>query len=175
MFVEMNQDLIKQFIEEQFIKEEVEVVLKQMHPIKALGSEGMSAVFYQNFWDIVGNDVANMVLNVLNFDMSMVDINKTYITLVSKNNNPSKMSKFRPISLSNVIYKLIAKVLANRLKLILPCIISENQSSFTVGRLITDNVFIAFEMMHYLEHKKEGKDCYMTIKLNMSKAYDRVE
>ena len=173
--IEMNQDLIKQFIKEQFIKEEVEVVLKQMHLIKALGSEGMTAVFYQNFWDIVGNDVANMVLNVLNFDMSMADINKIYITLVPKNNNPSRMSKFRPISLSNVIYKLITKVLANRLKLILPRIISENQSAFTAGRLITYNVLIAFEMMHYLEHKKEGKDCYMTIKLNMSKAYDRVE
>ena len=116
-----------------------------------------------------------MVLNVLNFDMFMADINKTYITLVPKNNNPYRMTEFRPISLSNVIYKLIAKVLANRLKLILPHIILENQSAFTARRLITDNVLIAFEMMHYLEHKKEGKDCYMAIKLDMSKAYNRVE
>ena len=170
MSLEMNQDLIKQFI-----KKEVEVALKQMHPTKVPGSDGMSVVSYQNFWDIVGNDVANMVLNVLNFDMSMADINKTYITLVPKNNNPSRMLKFRLISLSNVIYKLIAKVLANRLKLILPRIISENQSAFTAGRLIIDNVLIAFEMMHYLEHKKEDKDCYMIIKLDMSKAYNRVE
>ena len=146
-----------------------------MHPTKAPGPDGMFAVFYQNFWDIVGNDVVNMVLNVLNSDRSMADINKTYITLVPKINNPSRMTEFRPISLSNVTYKLIAKVLANRLKLILPHIISENQSAFTAGRLITDNVLIAFEMMHYLEHKKEGKDCYMTIKLDMSKAYDRIE
>jgi len=60
--------------------------------------------------------------------------------------------------------------LANRLKLILPQIISENQSAFIAERLITDNVLIAFEMMHYLEHKKEGKDSYMAIKLDMSKA-----
>ena len=146
-----------------------------MHSTKSPGLDGMSAVFYQKFWDIVSNDVVNMVLNVLNYDMSMADINKTYITLVLTNNNPSRITEFRPISLSNVIYKLIAKVLANQLKLILLHIISENQSAFTTGRLITDNVLIAFEMMHYLEHKKEGKDCYMTIKLNMSKAYDRVE
>ena len=103
----------------------------------------------------MGNNVVNMVLNVLNSDMSMADINKTYITLVPKCSNPSRMTDFRPISLSNVIYKLIAKVLANRLKLILLHIISENQSAFIAGRLITDNILIAFEMMHYLEHKKE--------------------
>ena len=113
--VEMNQNLIRQFT-----KEEVEAALKQMHPTKSPGPNGMSAVFYQKFWDIVGNDVVNMVLNVLNSNMSMVDINKTYITLVPKNCNPSRMTDFRPISLSNVIYKLIAKVLTNHLKLILP-------------------------------------------------------
>ena len=113
--VEMNQNLIRQFT-----KEEVEAALKQMHPTKSPGPNSMSAVFYQKFWDIVGNDVVNMVLNVLNSDMSMVDINKTYITLVPKNCNPSRMTDFRPISLSNVIYKLIAKVLTNHLKLILP-------------------------------------------------------
>jgi len=123
----------------------------------------------------VGNDVACMVLNVLSSKMSMADINKKYITFVSKTNNPAKITEFRPISLSNVIYKLISKVLANRLKLILPQIITENQSTFLSGRLITDNVLITFELMHYLDHKRDGKDCYMEIKLDMSKAYDRVE
>jgi len=85
------------------------------------------------------------------------------------------MTEFRPISLSNVVYKLVSKVLANRLKTILPQIIKENQSVFLSEMLIMDNVLVAFELMHYLDHKREGKDCYMAIKLEMSKAYDRVE
>ena len=71
-----------------------------------------------------------MVLNVLNSNMSMVEINKTNITLVPKIKNPTKMTDFRPISLCNVVYKLTLKVLANHLKIILPQIISENQSAF---------------------------------------------
>ena len=116
-----------------------------------------------------------MVLNVLNMNMSMSSINRTNITLVPKINNPSKMTDFRPISLSNVVYKLVAKVLANRLKVVLPHIISENQSAFLSKRLITDNVLVAFELMHSLEHKKEGKENLMAVKLDISKAYDRVE
>ena len=66
-------------------------------------------------------------------------------------------------------------MLANRLKVILPYIIFENQSTFLFGRLIIDNVLVVFELMHYLEHKKEGKDGFAAIKLDMSKSYDRLE
>ena len=146
-----------------------------MHPTKAPDPNGMSTIFYQKYWDIVGYDVANMVLNVLNSNAPFAEINRTNIALVPKINNPSKMKDFHPISLNNVAYKLISKVLANRLKVVLPHLISENQSAFLAGCLITDNILVAFELMHYLDHKKSGKDGYMAVKLDMSKAYDRVD
>ena len=153
----------------------MEAALKQMHPTKAPGSDGMSAIFFQKYWDVVGNDIICMVLNVINSNMSIANINRTNITLIPKINSPSRLSDFRPISLCNVVYKLISKTLANRLKVLLPQIITENQSAFLSERLIMDNVLVAFELMHYLEHKKEGKENFMTVKLDMSKAYDHVE
>ena len=166
---------MNQFLTKELTKEEVKKALKQMHPTKAPGPKCMSAIFFQKYWYIVGNDIICMVLNVLNSNMSMAEINRTNITLVPKTKNATKMTEFRPISLCNVVYKLVSKVLANRLKTILPQIITESQSAFLHERLITDNVLVAFELMHYLDHKREGNDCFMAVKPDMSKAYDRVK
>ena len=158
-----------------FTREEVVTALKQIHPTKALGPDGMSTLFYQKYWNIVGNGITNMVLNVLNNNVSVVKLNKTNISLIPKTNSPKKMTDFHPISLCNVVYKLISKTLANRLKALLTHIVTENQSAFTSDRLITDNMIVAFELMHFLNHKSAGKEGFMAAKLDMSKAFNRVE
>ena len=116
-----------------------------------------------------------MFLNALNSGIMPCGINDTYICLIPKVKSPQKITEFRPISLCNVIYKIMSKILANRLKRILPGVIDESQSAFVPGRLITDNVLVAFETMHCINQRKKGKEALMAIKLDMSKAYDRVE
>ena len=111
----------------------------------------------------------------MNLGITPPKFNKTHIILIPKIKNPTKITQYKPINLSNVISRLASKVLANRLKRFLSNIISENQSAFLSDRLITDNVLVALEIMHYLNQKKKGKTGEMALKLDMSKAFNRVE
>lgn len=99
----------------------------------------------------------------------------SFITLIPKIKNPEYVTQFRPISLSNVLYQIFAKVLANRLKTIMSHIISDHQSAFIPDCLILDNILVAFETLHHIRNHTKGKTGYMALKLNMNKAYDRVE
>ena len=122
-----------------------------MHPTKSPGPDGMSTIFYQKYWDVVRYDVVNCVLGALNSGLLPCSLNETFICLIPKVASPQKISEFRPISLCNVVYKIISKVLANRLKKILKEVIDESQSAFVLGRSITDNVLVAFETMHCID------------------------
>lgn len=155
--------------------EEVKAAVFQMHPDKAQGPDGFNPCFFQKYWDIIGQEVFQLVCNFFRHRDFPSTLNATLLVLIPKTAKPKTMQDLRPIALCNVLYKVISKVLANRLKGVLAGIISENQSAFLPGRLITDNILISFELLHFLKRKSRGKDSYMALKLDLSKAFDRVE
>ena len=123
----------------------------------------------------MGDSVIVAVLDYLNSGLMVPKINHTNIVLVPKVKSPEKMSDFQPLSLCNVIYKIISKVLANRLKWILPNIISFTQIAFVPSHLIIGNVLVAYELLHIMHSRKKCKKGSLALKLDISKAYDRVE
>ncbi|KAA3472229.1 reverse transcriptase [Gossypium australe] len=145
-----------------FQEEEIQTALKGMGPIKAPGSDGFPALFFQRYWHIVGNDVIDYCLGILNDKKEIETFSRTYIVLIPKVQKPTKLVNFRPISLCTVIYKVVAKTIASRLQDVMDRCIDSVQIAFVPGRLILDN-------------KRIGKRGFMAVKLDMSKTYDRVE
>ena len=146
-----------------------------MHPCKAPGPDGMHAIFYQKFWHIIGDDVTHFVISILHGSFPPSCINHTNIALILKVKNPTKAAEFRPITLCNVVYKLVSKALVIQLKEFLSSLVSENQSAFIPGRLITDDALIAMEVFHSMKHLNRSHRGTIAMKLDMRKAYDRVE
>jgi hypothetical protein len=161
-------------LSKEFTAEEVYTTIKELKSLAAPGPDGLPAKFYHTYWNIIGQDITRKILHVLNHDGNPESLNSTHICLIPKTDKPTSPNEFRPISLCNVTLKIITKTIANRIKAILPDIISPNQSAFVPGRLISDNTLIANEVFHYLARttKQTG---YVGIKTDMAKAYDRLE
>lgn len=136
----------------------------------APGEDGLTGVFYQRFWHIVGPGLTTEIQDFFRSAVMPAGWNHTQISLLPKIANPSRMQYMRPISLCSVQYKIISKILCNRLKTILPEIISETQGAFVSGRIISENILIAHEMIHGLRTNTKVSEGWMTIKTDMSKA-----
>ena len=106
-------------------------------------------------------DVTTSILAWLNSSTLHSPLNHTFITLIPKTNKPEYAHQFHSISLCNVLYKIYSKVLANRLKKLLPSIITEHQSAFTKDRLISENILVAFETLHSLQNFKSNTHGFM--------------
>ena len=168
--IEMSNDLLAEFK-----ADEVETALKKMAPLKSPRSDGMPPIFYQHYWSLVGSNVVDNILYFLNLGNLPPSLCHSFITLIPKVNNPEYISQYRPICLSNVLYRIFSKMLANRLKKDLPHLVSEQQSAFVKDKLISDNIMVAFKTLHYMRNHSSGDTGYMALKLDLSKANDRVE
>ena len=154
---------------------EIKQAFFAIHPVKAPGPDGFSASFFQSNWDTVGSQIILEVQTFFSSGHLPRRINSTHIRLIPKIQSPKKVAQYRPIALCAVFYKIISKLLFKRLQPVLQHIVAKNQSAFVPNRAITDNVVITHEVLHYLKTSGAEKICYMAVKTDMSKAYDRLE
>jgi hypothetical protein len=142
---------------------------------KCLGPDGFNPCFYQHFRDTCGHEVYQAGCHWLASGAFPQHVNSTNITLIPKGDSQTSMKDWRPVAICNVVNKIVAKVLANRLKQVLDKCISINQSAFVPGRSILDNAMVAIEIVHYMKAKAKGKSGDVTLKLDIRKAYDRLD
>lgn len=154
---------------------EFTIAVKQMHPDKSSGPDGLNPAFFQQFWPVLGKEVYSCCRDWLKSNSFPANLNDTNVVLIPKKENACRMKDLRPIALCNVLYKILSKVLANRLKSILPRVITENQAAFVPDRSINDNVLVAFELIHHMKKATGGGEGDVALKLDISKAYDRVD
>lgn len=155
-------------------EEEIHRAIKNMGPFKAPGVDGFQAIFFQSQWKIMGKDFCSMIKGMFQEPAQIGDINDTLITLIPKVENVTMIKDLRPISLCNVSYRVITKIIAERLKGMMSNLVSPCQCSFIPNRHSGDNIIIAQEVFHLIRTKKGNKG-WMALKIDLEKAYDRVK
>lgn len=158
-----------------FTIDDIWVALNGMGPTKALEVDGFPTLFFKKCWNIVGVKVTSYCIEFFNEDKDIEPLNSFNIMLILKIPHPTNMVNFHLISLCNVLYKVIAKAVANRHQHVFDCCNDSSQSAFVPGCLISNNVLLAYQIMHTLRQKRNRRKGYMALKLDMSKEYDRVE
>eukprot|EP00253_Pinus_taeda_P033736 PITA_33736 len=159
-------------LDQDITEEEIRAATFSMQQDKAPGPNGFTVAFYRNHWETIKKDFVRMVNNVFKNHKMGENTKSSHIAIIPKEANPLSFDRFRPISLCNVSYKIVTKILANRLKKILPHLISENKGGFVSSRQITDNVILIQEAIHNNFNRGERG---MIINLDMANAFDRVD
>ena len=151
--------------------EEVMDAIKQLPAGKSPGVDSIPAEFYQELWDDIDSDIFNFVEESMQHCFLADELNISKIALLPKSEDRIKIQNYRPISLLNTLYKIVAKVYANRMKPLLHNWILPSQTGFVPNRCILDNVFLAFEAIAWT---KESQQELTMLLLDFEKAYDRV-
>ncbi|RVX23099.1 Transposon TX1 uncharacterized 149 kDa protein [Vitis vinifera] len=154
-----------------FSEAEIYAALMGMNGDKAPGPDGFTVAFWQNCWEIVKEDVLDMFKEFYDQNSFIKSLNHTFLVLIPKKGGAEDLGDYRPISLLGGLYKLLAKVLANRLKKIIDKVISPDQNAFIKGRQILDGSLIANEVMHKMGFGSKWIgwmwSCISTIKYSM--------
>eukprot|EP00253_Pinus_taeda_P014252 PITA_14252 len=150
---------------------ETKEALFTMDPDKALGPDGFTLRFLQTCWQIIEKELLKMIQKSQDYQKIGGCTNSTFLALIPKEKGANYFNIFRPISLCNIGYKVITKMIANRLKIFLPKIIPDNQGGFIKGRQLVDNFVLVQEAIHSSQHRREKG---MVIKLDLANAFDRV-
>lgn len=162
---DVAQDMIKKVS-----SEEIRETLFSMESNKAPGPDRFGAHFFKRAWKVVGDNVIEAIKFFFSLSSLLHEVNCTIIALVPKSENPTMAKDFWLISCRNTIYKCITKIMANRLKNILPLFINKAQGAFVRGRKIGDNILLCSELLHnYHKNVNNLKKC--AIKINVMKAY----
>ncbi|CAN1177469.1 LINE-1 reverse transcriptase homolog [Linum perenne] len=140
---------------------------------KAPGPDGFNAFFYKNSWSVTGDEVVETVRYFMEKGVMPSAVNSVILALIPKKTQAAEMKDFRLISWCNVLYKIVSKVLANRLSVVLPDLISNAQTAFVKGRKIGDGILMAHELLK--NYKKSGVSPRCAMKVDLMKAFDSVE
>lgn len=151
--------------------EEIRRAVFSMNGLKAPGPDGIQPLFYQRFWNIIKNSLCDFVVKYVQNCKFPQDLNISLITLIPKIDNPEFITQFIPIILCNVSYKIVTKILVQRIRPILDKIVGHFQASFLLGRQTSDNIIIIQEILHTLMNKTEKKGG-MIFKIDLEKAFD---
>ena len=154
--------------------DEIKAGLWSLKAFKAPGVDGLHVGFFQIFWHEVNESICKEVGSIFSLGIMPECLNKTLIALVPKCQNQETINSYRLISLCNTIYKAVTKIIVAQIHPLLSNLISPIQAVFMLGRRGLDNVLIAQKLIHSID-KKNGRMGYMAIKVDLEKAYDKLE
>ncbi|GAU41193.1 hypothetical protein TSUD_26180 [Trifolium subterraneum] len=155
-----------------FTRDEVKAAVWDCDSYKSPGPDGINFGFTKDFWPKLQGEVMRFIVEFHRNGKLTKGLNSTFIALIPKVDSPQCLNDFQPISLVGCLYKILAKVLANRLRLVIGSVISESQTAFVKDRQILDGILIANELV---DEARKSKKELMLFKVDFEKAYDSVD